>query len=134
MSNLNILGSKVAQPKHPEEAILERIPNSYSAHPYLVELLCLEFTCLCPVTGQPDFGQLTIRYVPDKWLIESKALKLYLGAFRNEGSFHETVVNRICHDLVKALAPRSIEVHGDFAARGGIKIVPRVRWPEPFVL
>ena len=81
-----------------------------------------EFTCVCPLTGQPDFAKLKIQYIPDKYVLESKSLKLYLRAFRNEGTFHEHVVNVILDDIVSALAPRSCKVTADFAVRGGIGI------------
>jgi 7-cyano-7-deazaguanine reductase len=84
---------------------------------------CPEFTCVCPKTGQPDFGTIRIRYVPDALCVELKSLKLYLWSFRDVGTFHEAVTNRICDDLVARLSPRWIEVTGDFAVRGGIHTV-----------
>jgi 7-cyano-7-deazaguanine reductase len=87
-----------------------------------VTLECPEFTCLCPVTGQPDFAHLTVRYVPDERIVESKSLKLYLWSFRDEGHFHEHVTNTILDDLVNALEPYSCEVVGEFNVRGGIGI------------
>ncbi len=81
---------------------------------------CPEFTCLCPRTGQPDFARITIRYVPDKRCVELKSLKLYLWSYRNEGAFHEAVINKILDDLVKAVGPRRMSVAGDFFVRGGI--------------
>jgi 7-cyano-7-deazaguanine reductase len=99
---------------------LETFPNPQPARPYEVAFDCPEFTCVCPMTGQPDFATLRIRYFPAKLCVELKSLKLYLWSFRNEGHFHEAVTNRICDDLAKLLAPRFIEVVGDFAVRGGI--------------
>jgi 7-cyano-7-deazaguanine reductase len=82
-----------------------------------------EFTCLCPMTGQPDFAHITIRYIPDQLCVESKSLKLYLWSFRNEGAFHEAVTNQILDDLVKATQPQWMQIEGDFLIRGGIRTV-----------
>ncbi len=125
---LSILGEKTPQPSHPDEARLEVIPNRFPDADYEVNLFCQEFTCICPITSQPDFAQITIHYLPDKWLVESKALKLYLGAYRNVGIFHEFVINKICEDLAAVLQPKWLEVKGDFSPRGGIKIVPIARF------
>ena len=89
---------------------------------------CPEFTTLCPITGQPDFGEIKILYIPDERMVESKSLKLYLFSFRNHGDFHEDVVNIILNDLVKAMNPRYIEVLGLFVPRGGISIHPYVNY------
>lgn len=99
---------------------LEVFPNPKPEREYLISLEAPEFTCLCPRTGQPDFATMHIEYVPDKLCIELKSLKLYLWSYRNEGAFHEDVVNRILDDLVKACNPRFMEVTGDFYVRGGI--------------
>ncbi len=93
---------------------------------YEIAFDCPEFTCLCPMTAQPDFAHLKINYVPDRLCVELKSLKLYLWSFRNEGHFHEAVTNRIADDLVKALQPRSLTVVGDFFVRGGIGTVVTV--------
>ncbi len=90
---------------------------------YVIRFDCPEFTCLCPMTGQPDFAELRIDYVPDKLCVELKSLKLYLWSFRNEGAFHEAVTNSILDDLVRALTPRWMRVKGDFFVRGGIGTV-----------
>jgi len=138
--DLSILGSKVDQPTHPDQATLEVIPNRWVDANYEVNLICEEFTCVCPMTSQPDFAKILINYIPDQLLVESKALKLYLGSYRNLGIFHEFVINKICHDLVTALKPKEIEVKGEFSARGGIRIVPVSRWkagdeiPQPLSL
>ena len=95
---------------------------------YFVKLNCEEFTCVCPVTHQPDFATLKIRYIPDEKLVESKSLKLYLTSFRNVGTFHEDVVNRIADDLIKLLNPRYFEIEGLFKVRGGISIEPFVNF------
>ena len=99
---------------------LQTFANPASHRDYEVAFDCPEFTCVCPLTGQPDFATIRIRYVPDQRCVELKSLKLYLGSFRGEGHFHEAVTNRICDDLVKLLAPRSLVVEGEFNVRGGI--------------
>ena len=99
---------------------LATFPNPNSERNYEIEMECPEFTCLCPVTGQPDFAHITIRYVPEARCVELKSLKLYLWSYRNEGAFHEAVTNRILSDLVAAVAPRWMEVRGAFKVRGGI--------------
>ena len=109
---------------------LERVPNPHPERDYEVDLAVPEFTCLCPLTGQPDFATIRIRYVPDQWLVELKSLKLYIWSYRDEGAFHEDVTNRILEDLVEALAPRRIEVVGDWNVRGGIKTVVTARYEQ----
>ena len=101
---------------------LEAFPNRTPGRRYTVTLVCPEFTCVCPLTGQPDFGTITIHYVPDRKILESKSLKLYLWSYREEGAFHEHVTNRILDDVVRALDPWYCKVTGDFNARGGISI------------
>ena len=101
------------------------MPNPHPDRDYEVSLEIPEFTCLCPVTGQPDFATIRVRYVPDRHLVELKSIKLYIWSYRNEGAFHEDVTNRILDDFVAAAAPRWIEVVGDFNVRGGIKTVVR---------
>lgn len=128
IEGLTLLGqAKTEYPQHYAPHLLERFPNRYPEHEYEVELDCPEFTCLCPITGQPDFARLTIRYSPLAFLVESKSLKLYLFSFRNQGTFNEEVVNRIAGDLFALLQPRWLDVQGDFLPRGGIAIKPRVR-------
>jgi 7-cyano-7-deazaguanine reductase len=100
---------------------LETFPNPNPGRDYEISFECPEFTCLCPMTGQPDFATLRIRYVPDRLCVELKSLKLYLWSFRNEGHFHEAVTNRVLDDLVKAIRPRRMTVVGDFYVRGGIR-------------
>lgn len=100
--------------------ILETFPNQYPGREYQVSIECPEFTSLCPKTGQPDFGTIRIRYVPDRRIIELKSLKLYLFSFRNQGIFYESVINKILDDLVSASQPIRCEVIGDFTVRGGI--------------
>ncbi len=106
---------------------LQTFPNPKPGRPFVIEMECPEFTCVCPMTGQPDFATIRIRYVPAERCVELKSLKLYLWSFRDEGTFHEAVTNRICDDLVKAIAPRWVEVVGDFSVRGGIKTIVTAR-------
>ena len=102
---------------------LDTFPNPKPERDYEIEFECPEFTCLCPLTSQPDFATIRIRYVPDERCVELKSLKLYLWSFRDEGHFHEKVTNTILDDLVGVLDPRRITVIGDFLVRGGIKTV-----------
>ena len=99
---------------------LETFPNPNPERDYEIHMECLEFTCLCPKTGQPDFAAVDITYIPDEICIELKSLKLYLWSFRDEGAFHEAVINQILDDLVKACRPRWMNVSGEFNVRGGI--------------
>ena len=108
---------------------LETFPNPTPARDYEIRFDCPEFTCVCPMTGQPDFATIRIVYTPDRLCVELKSLKLYLWSFRNEGAFHEAVTNRILDDLVEALHPRKMEVTGDFFVRGGIHTVVVARHP-----
>ncbi len=108
----------------PDAAVLEVFANPHPAAAWVVSLLCHEFTSLCPVTGQPDYGRLQIDYVPGPLCVESKSLKLYLMRYRNHGTFHEDCVNRVADDLFLALSPRYLRVYGDFNPRGGIAIRP----------
>jgi 7-cyano-7-deazaguanine reductase len=101
------------------------VENLVRVRPYSVSFTIPEFTCVCPMTGQPDFATFCITYVPDASLIELKALKLYINAYRNVGIFHEFVTNKILDDLVAACAPHRMEIEGDFNVRGGIKTVVR---------
>jgi 7-cyano-7-deazaguanine reductase len=117
LEGLTILG-KQAKPGKQLEAFPNRSPDRY----YRVTLETDEFTCLCPMTGQPDFATLKIEYVPDQKVVESKSLKLYLWSFRDEGAFHEHIINQICDDLIKILDPHWIKVTGVFNIRGGIGI------------
>lgn len=106
----------------PEEAVLERVPNPHIDSPYVARFTCPEFTSLCPVTGQPDFAQLMIDYVPNKWLVESKSLKLYLTSFRNHGAFHEDCTVAIGKRIVDLLEPHYFRIGGYWYPRGGIPI------------
>ncbi|EHJ49478.1 7-cyano-7-deazaguanine reductase [Solidesulfovibrio carbinoliphilus subsp. oakridgensis] len=123
VSTLTTLGQgATAYPRTVTPGLLETFPNAFPGRRYTVTFASEEFTSLCPKTGQPDFGMITIRYVPDERCIESKSLKLYLFSYRDEGTFMETLTNRILDDLVAACQPLEMEVTGDFAARGGITI------------
>ena len=117
LDDLTILGGK-AEPSKKLETFPNRSPDRY----YLVTLETEEFTCVCPATGQPDFATIRIQYVPDEKIVESKSLKLYFWSYRDEGVFHEHVVNQILDDLVKALDPHWCKVIGVFNVRGGIGI------------
>ncbi len=108
---------------------LDTFPNPNPGRDYEIRFETSEFTCVCPMTGQPDFATIRIGYVPDKLCVELKSLKLYLWSFRDEGHFHEAVTNRILDDLVAALKPRRMTVVGDFLVRGGIHTVVEVRHP-----
>jgi 7-cyano-7-deazaguanine reductase len=119
---LTQLGRKTALPASPEAAQVERVPNPAPRETYLVRFTCPEFTALCPVTGQPDFAHLVIDYVPRRWLVESKSLKLFLGAFRNHGAFHEACTLMIARRLVAVLAPRWLRIGGYWYPRGGMPI------------
>jgi len=116
------LGHQVAAPQSPEEAVLERVPNPHPDTQYLARFTAPEFTCLCPVTGQPDFAHLVIDYVPGEWLVESKSLKLYLGSFRNHGGFHEGTTVTVAKKLVEVLAPPWLRIGGYWYPRGGMPI------------
>ncbi|MCX5846203.1 MAG: preQ(1) synthase [Deltaproteobacteria bacterium] len=109
---------------------LETFPNRHPERDYVVTLKTEEFTCVCPATGQPDFAKLTIQYVPDKKIVESKSLKLYLWSYRDEGVFHEHVTNVILDDLVSVLKPRWCKVTADFAVRGGISITVEAEYKK----
>jgi len=129
---LTLLGRKtVSFPTQPGQARLETFCNKYPQRNYGIHIECPEFTSLCPITGQPDFGVIAIDYAPDRHCIESKSLKLYLHSFRNIGTFYEEVVNRILDDLVKACRPRKAKVTGTFNPRGGIAITVTAEYPPP---
>ncbi|MDQ7024245.1 MAG: preQ(1) synthase [Anaerolineae bacterium] len=116
--DLTLLGNTVNKPSK----TLEAFPNRNIGRRYWVTLLCPEFTAVCPMTGQPDFATITIRYIPNERVVESKSLKMYLWSFRNEGIFHEHVTNQIMDDLIAVLDPLEIHVTGAFSVRGGIGI------------
>jgi 7-cyano-7-deazaguanine reductase len=108
------------------QAKLERFPNPNPERDYLIAITLPEFTCLCPLSGYPDFSVMRLRYVPDKWCVELKSLKLYINSYRDKSAFHEAVTNKILDDLVKLLKPRWMELVGDFNPRGNVKTIVRV--------
>ena len=114
--------SQQPYPTSPAEARLEVFPNPQPRRDYTIRFECPEFTAMCPVTGQPDFGKIVIEYVPHKSCIESKSLKLHLFSYRSRGAFAETIVNELLDAVMQACRPRRATVTGDFAARGGIAI------------
>lgn len=128
LRELKALGAKAAVPRGYCPQVLETFPNSRPGRDYWVVFTAPEFTTLCPKTGQPDFATLTIRYIPARKLVESKSLKLYLFGFRDNGDFHEDVVNTVFDDLRALLEPKYLEVYGKFAPRGGISIDPFVNF------
>jgi len=111
--------------------VLETFENKHQENDYWVQFNCPEFTSLCPITGQPDFAEIKIMYIPSKRMVESKSLKLYLFSFRNNGDFHEDCVNIIMKDLVNLMDPKYIEVIGLFTPRGGISIYPYANYGKP---
>ena len=111
--------------------VLETFENQHPDNDYWVRFNCPEFTSLCPITGQPDFAEIRISYIPDVKMVESKSLKLYLHSFRNHGDFHEDCVNTIMKDLRAVMDPKYIEVTGFFVPRGGISIYPFANWGRP---
>jgi 7-cyano-7-deazaguanine reductase len=119
---LTHLGGSGGLPASPDEAVLETLANPQAGTPYLVRFVCPEFTSICPVTGQPDFAHLVIDYVPERLIVESKSLKLYLGSFRNHGAFHEACTVAIGKRLIAELAPRWLRIGGYWYPRGGIPI------------
>lgn len=126
LTDLSILGKGRTHPSRR----LETFPNHHHKRDYTITLTTDEFTCICPATGQPDFATVTITYVPNRVILESKSLKLYLWSYRNEGVFHEHVTNVILDDLVSALDPRSCEVKAEFRIRGGIAITVHAQYHE----
>ena len=120
--HISQLGGSNEIASSPEEAVLERVPNPQADTSYVARFTCPEFTSLCPVTGQPDFAQLMIDYVPGEWLVESKSLKLYLTSFRNHGAFHEDCTVAIGKRIAELLEPRYLRIGGYWYPRGGIPI------------
>lgn len=141
--DLTALGSGNTSYKYdePDASLLEKFPSPFDVNNGMnpngvegsLEIVCPEFTSLCPKTGQPDFATIRIKYAPREFCVESKSLKLYLGSFRNHGEFHESCVNRIANDLVTLLSPRYLKVVGEFTPRGGIPFHPTaIYYPEDF--
>jgi len=121
-SGLTQLGRRTPVPASPGEAKLERIANPSPGRHYLVRFTCPEFTCLCPLTGQPDFAHVVIDYIPRNWLVESKSLKLFLASFRNHGGFHEATTMQIADRLLAMLDPVWLRIGGYWYPRGGMPI------------
>ena len=128
---LSALGRETAYPFDYTPQVLEAFTNQNPDNDYWVRFNCPEFTTLCPITGQPDFAEIRISYIPDVRMVESKSLKLYLFSFRNHGGFHEDTVNMILNDLIKLMDPKYIEVTGIFTPRGGISIYPYANYGRP---
>ncbi|MCM1520367.1 MAG: preQ(1) synthase [Lachnoclostridium sp.] len=125
LTGVSLLGNTgVKYPDQYSPEVLEAFVNKHPDNEYVVTFNCPEFTSLCPKTGQPDFAEIIISYIPRELMVESKSLKLYLFSFRNHGDFHEDCVNIIMKDLIKLMDPRYIEVTGFFTPRGGISIYP----------
>jgi 7-cyano-7-deazaguanine reductase len=128
---LTLLGnSQAAFPKSPQQRTLEAFPNPKPQRDYSIRLDCPDFTSLCPVTGQPDFAEITVEYVPGDRCIETKSLKLYLASYRSVHAFNEAVINRILDDLVKACHPRRMRIEGRFVARGGLALTVTAEHPQ----
>lgn len=128
---LQALGKKTDYKMDYAPEMLETFVNKHQENDYWVQFNCPEFTSLCPITGQPDFAEIVISYIPGEYMVESKSLKLYLFSFRNHGDFHEDCVNIIMKDLIKLMNPKYIEVTGLFTPRGGISIHPYANYGRP---
>ena len=128
---LKALGREAAYRQSYSPEVLEAFENKHPQNDYWVRFNCPEFTSVCPITGQPDFAEIRISYIPDKRMVESKSLKLYLFSFRNHGAFHEDCVNMIMKDLIALMDPKYIEVTGFFLPRGGISIHPYCNYGRP---
>ena len=128
---LTLLGGKTTYRQDYAPEVLEAFDNRHPERDYWVRFNCPEFTSLCPITGQPDFAEIRISYIPDVEMVESKSLKLYLFSFRGHGAFHEDCVNIILDDLIRLMNPKYIEVTGYFTPRGGISIYPYANYGRP---
>ena len=130
-SGLTHLGKPSVLPASPGEAVLDRVPNLHPDTNYVARFAFPEFTCMCPVTGQPDFAIVMIDYVPNRWLVESKSLKLYLNSFRNHGAFHKDCTLAMAHSVVEAARPRWLRIAGYWYPRSGIQIDVFYQTGEP---
>jgi len=130
-NSLSQLGSQTEAPKSPEDAVIEKVENPKADTEYLVRFACPEFTSICPITSQPDFAHLVIDYVPNKFLIESKSLKLYLASFRNHGAFHEDCTVSIALRIIDEIQPKWLRIGGYWYPRGGIPIDVFYQTGEP---
>ena len=131
MSDLKHLGQNSQYQFDYQPRLLESFENKHPENDYFVKFNSPEFTSLCPITGQPDFASIYLSYIPDKKLVESKSMKLYLFSFRNHGAFHEDCINLIMKDLIVLLEPKYIEVWGKFLPRGGLSIDPFCNYGRP---
>ncbi len=131
MQDLTLLGKSTEYVFTYAPKVLESFPNRHEDTDYFVKFNCPEFTSLCPITNQPDFATIYISYVPDKLLVESKSLKLYLFSYRNHGDFHENCIVTIMKDLRELMEPKYIEVWGKFLPRGGLSIDPYANYGKP---
>ncbi|WP_252502675.1 preQ(1) synthase [Sporosarcina sp. Marseille-Q4943] len=132
LTDLTLLGNQNTKYNYEyDPSILEAVDNLHTERDFFVKFNCPEFTSLCPMTGQPDFATMYISFIPDKKLVESKSLKLYMFSFRNHGDFHEDCVNIIMNDLIELIDPRYIEVWGKFTPRGGLSIDPYCNYGKP---
>src|ERR1043166_4978193 len=130
-AGLTLLGnSQAAFPKSPHQSTLEAFPNPNPQRDYSIRIDCPDFTSLCPVTGQPDFAEIIVEYVPDDRCVETKSLKLYLASYRNVHSFIEAIINRILDDLVAVCHPRRMRIEGRFVARGGLALNVTAEHPQ----
>lgn len=128
---LKSLGNSTVYKTDYDPSVLETFVNKHPGNDYWVRFNCPEFTSLCPITGQPDYAEIRIEYIPDERMVESKSLKLYLFSYRNHGDFHEDCVNKIMKDLISLMNPKYIEVTGFFTPRGGISIHPYANYGRP---
>lgn len=128
---LKSLGNSTVYKTDYDPSVLETFVNKHPGNDYWVRFNCPEFTSLCPITGQPDYAEIRIEYIPDERMVESKSLKLYLFSYRNHGDFHEDCVNKIMKDLISFMDPKYIEVTGFFTPRGGISIHPYANYGRP---
>ena len=128
---LKSLGNTTVYKTDYDPSVLETFVNKHPDNDYWVRFNCPEFTSLCPITGQPDYAEIRIEYIPDVRMVESKSLKLYLFSYRNRGDFHEDCVNKIMKDLINLMDPKYIEVTGFFTPRGGISIHPYANYGRP---
>ena len=128
---LEALGKQITYSENYAPEVLETFENQHPENDYWVRFNCPEFTTLCPITGQPDFAEIRISYLPGERMVESKSLKLYLFSFRSHGDFHEDCVNTIMKDLIRLMDPKYIEVTGFFTPRGGISIYPYANYGRP---
>lgn len=129
--DLKHLGQASVLPENPDAAVLDAVPNPQGEHAYMIRFTAPEFTSLCPVTGQPDFARLVIDYVPDREIVESKSLKLFLGAFRNHGAFHEDCTVMIARRIIDCINPVWLRIGGYWYPRGGIPIDVFYQTGEP---